>query len=207
MPAPASPCFTIRSSSRSRPGRAGHDGTLGQGTTFARQAARNAASGRMLRPGGRQSAHRLPNQGRHWPKQASPALHPQWPHRTRRKTPPSVWRRRKQPHRMLAMQARHRHELAQNTAPLQAARPGIPARNGHHQLVTRCHADPPHARPRRSTPAGNKSSEATNRHPAAIQVRQCVSHPDCRTTEKVPSAFLRRTAPVAGARHLLPTIV
>jgi len=59
---------------------------------------------------------------------------------------------------------------------------GITPGQRHHQLVTRRHADPPHARPRRSTPVGSKLGEATGQRSGAFQARQCDIHPDRRAT-------------------------
>src|SRR6202046_4154412 len=78
----------------------------------------------------------------------------------------------KQTHRMLAMQARQRPKLVQNAPPILSSGPGIPLRHHRYQLVPCRHADPPHARPRR-TPAGSKLREATDRRWGAFQVRQC----------------------------------
>ena len=57
--------------------------------------------------------------------------------------------RPQQPHRMLAVEARHRRELVQDPAPLRPIAPRIPLRYRRHQLVTRRHAHPPHPCPRR----------------------------------------------------------
>ena len=53
-----------------------------------------------------------------------------------------------QPRCVLPLKLRHRHKLVNNEAPLGATSPGISFNKGCHQLVTRCHADPAHARPR-----------------------------------------------------------
>src|SRR5271163_3726152 len=50
----------------------------------------------------------------------------------------------KNPHRVLAMEARNRRELVQDPAPLGTIPLRIPPRNRCYQLVTRRHADPPH---------------------------------------------------------------
>ncbi len=84
-----------------------------------------------------------------------------------------------QPYRVLAVQTRHRRELVQDAAPVLPAGPAVTLRYRPYQLVTRCHADPPHACLRR-TPAGSILGEATGHHSGAFQVRQCVVINDCR---------------------------
>src|SRR5665647_2326276 len=54
-----------------------------------------------------------------------------------------------QPHRVLAVKARHRRKLIQDVTPLRATATGISLPEDHHQLVTRRHADPPHTHPHR----------------------------------------------------------
>ena len=54
------------------------------------------------------------------------------------------------------------------------------------------HADPPHARPRRSTPAGNKSCEATGQRAAAFQARQCADLPALAALGLVGADMLKR---------------
>ena len=68
-----------------------------------------------------------------------------------------------QTHRVLAMQATHRHEFIQNAPPFLPIARGVTSRQRHHQLVSCRHADLPHVRPRRCTPVGSKLSEATGR--------------------------------------------
>jgi hypothetical protein len=53
--------------------------------------------------------------------------------------------------------------LSKIAAPILSSGPDVPLRHYRHQLIPCCHADPLHARPRR-TPAGSKLREATDQH-------------------------------------------
>ena len=52
-----------------------------------------------------------------------------------------------QTHRVLAMQAAHRHEFIQDAAPLLAVARHVSPRQCTHQLIPCRHADLPHCRP------------------------------------------------------------
>src|ERR671926_31046 len=75
---------------------------------------------------------------------------------------------------MLAMEARHGHELVENARLVVPPALTIPLDDGRHEFTPRCHTHLPHPPLRRSNPTRSKSDEATHHHLGAIQARQCV---------------------------------
>ncbi len=78
-----------------------------------------------------------------------------------------------QPHGVLAVEPRHRHELVEYARLLIASAPRVPAADRSHQLTTRLHAHPPHPALPANHEQGSISGEATAQHPGAFLARQC----------------------------------